>query len=186
MKHDSRSVLRWHVARFHQASRVDSQTDAAPPDPWLEVVIAKSCDDLPDDLRDGRVPMAGGMDRLDWWVTSEDELLHGWIAEEVVRRALERAARIEREDEIREVGRRITEDMVFLQCALDGDSVSEYWERALAEKALPNVASLVAFSDRWCDFTKPARRMAKAVYAQALKDPEEETEARDGGSHAAE
>jgi len=186
MENESRLALRWHVARFHEASRGDPHAKAAPRHPWLEVVIAKSGADLPDDLRAGHVPVIGRTDQLGWWVTAEDELLHGWIAEEVVRGALESAARIEGKIELMDVGRRITEDMVFLQCALDGRSVAEYWDHACAQEALPDVASLLALSDRWCDFTKPARRMAKNIYAQVLKDSEDDTEARNGGKFAAE
>ncbi len=186
MENESPLALRWHVARFHEASRGDPHAKAAPPHPWLEVVIAKSGATLPDDLREGHVPVIGRTDQLGWWDAKEDELLHGWIAEEVVRGALERTARVEVKAELVDVGRRITEDMVFLQCALDANSVTEFWDHACAQEALPNVAPLLALSDRWCDFTKPARRMAKNIYAQALKDSEESTEARNGGPHAAE
>lgn len=185
-------VLRWHVARLHapRSPLLPSEEPRSSPEAWLELVVARAAETFPYEIMHDEAPVQGRTDRLDWWVTDEDELLHGWSTEAAIMEALGSSSRLLAGTGVLPVQRRVTEDMVFLQGALPPGAVADLRGQFDSQEALPDLSPLIELSDRWCDFTRPARRMAKAIYSRALKDiphhPAEDVVGTGEGPHAAE
>lgn len=179
MKEKPLLALRWHVARYHPPDPSPSDLPREAQEAILEVVIARSSEAFPPRLLAAGVSLMKSVDRLEWWNADEDSLLHGWTTNETLLTVLRESPTGEPASPggVLLVERRIVEDMVFLQFGSDPSAVEDLWQRAAASESLPDVSDLALLKGAvWMDYTKPARRMAKAIYTEALQEATESEE----------
>lgn len=167
-------VLRWFINRITEPDET-----AESPSEWLAVTVSPESEKgVPDKLRATLADMADNLsDDISWWTGDEEQEIDGTIYYHVLselvssRNIRKQAQGLSQRLE----DRAPAEGMVFLQFVpkpAEGQ-LHDIWSQMKASSAPPDLEKLARLKDaRWCDFTKPARRMSASLYRQLLGDKE--------------
>jgi hypothetical protein len=161
------SIFRWHISRKPEGRGRG----------WIDVTITPAAGRFAQTFGALRLrgPAELPSESLASWKTGRDSQLEGATTEDALLRALASRNAVDREAAraVSREGRRLVEDMVFLQVVDDEKAYTELWEKLVEAGDWPDVTDLVEFPGaRWLDYTRASRRMARNLYVKVLGEEE--------------
>lgn len=167
-------VLRWFISRITDVEETEEGSRE-----WLTVTVSPESDTgVPDRLEPALAGMAEDLsDDISWWTDDEEQEIDGTIYYSVLAEMVASAnIREQAGSYSKDLAKRApAEGMVFLQFIPQPavGRLHDIWSQMQASTAPPDLEKLARLKDaRWCDFTKPARKMSASLYLQLLGDKE--------------